>query len=149
MRFLYCLMMLPRQNQYVCPCQGETWNIESCITNMQKLTTLTGLSHGFFWRRGAEKLTSHRCSFIVASDAAFTLIMAGTQWAHSVKMTSYQRRCDVITSHRRWYDVILMLCACWEEGGTGLFLTLYKCPAPSAIPKQFYSNNVSIWIELS
>ena len=35
------------------------------------------------------------------------------QWAHNVKMTSYQRRCDVITSHRRWYDVILMLCACW------------------------------------
>ena len=38
-----------------------------------------------------------------------------TQWAHNVKMTSYQRRCDVITSHRCWYDVILMLCACWEE----------------------------------
>ena len=36
-----------------------------------------------------------------------------SQWAHNVKMTSYQRRCDVITSHRRWYDVILMLCACW------------------------------------
>ena len=35
------------------------------------------------------------------------------QWAHNVKMTSYQRRCDVITSHRRWYDVILMLFACW------------------------------------
>ena len=37
-----------------------------------------------------------------------------TQWAHNVKMTLYQRRCDVITSHRRWYDVILMLFACWE-----------------------------------
>ena len=38
-----------------------------------------------------------------------------TQQAHNVKMTSYQRRCDVITSHRRWYDVILMLCACWVD----------------------------------
>ena len=38
------------------------------------------------------------------------------QRAHNVKMTSYQRRCDVITSHRRWYDVILMLCARWEGG---------------------------------
>ena len=38
-----------------------------------------------------------------------------SQWAHNVKMTSYQRRCDVITSHRRWYDVILMLCACWDS----------------------------------
>ena len=28
-------------------------------------------------------------------------------------MTSYQRRCDVITSHRRWYDIILTLCAHW------------------------------------
>ena len=24
-----------------------------------------------------------------------------TQWAHNFKITSYQRRCDVITSHRR------------------------------------------------
>ena len=39
------------------------------------------------------------------------------QQAHNIKMTSYQRRCDVITSHRRWYDVILTLCAHW--GGLG------------------------------
>ena len=37
-----------------------------------------------------------------------------SQRAHNVKMTPYQCRCDVITSHRRWYDVILMLCACWD-----------------------------------
>ena len=37
-----------------------------------------------------------------------------SQRAQNVKLTSYQRRCDVITSHRRWYDVILMLCACWD-----------------------------------
>ena len=36
-----------------------------------------------------------------------------TQQAHNIKMTSYQRRCDVITSHRRWYDVILTLCVHW------------------------------------
>ena len=36
-----------------------------------------------------------------------------SQWAHNVKMTLYQRRCDVITSHRRWYDIILMR-ACWD-----------------------------------
>ena len=34
--------------------------------------------------------------------------------AHNIKMTSYQRRCDVITSHRRCYDVILTLCAHWN-----------------------------------
>ena len=36
-----------------------------------------------------------------------------TQRAHDVKMTSYQRRCDVMTSHRRRYDVIMTSCACW------------------------------------
>ena len=39
-----------------------------------------------------------------------------SQQAHNIKMTSYQRRCDVITSHRRWYDVILTLCAHWVVG---------------------------------
>ena len=30
-----------------------------------------------------------------------------SQWAYGARMTSYQRRCDVITSHRRLKDVIL------------------------------------------
>ena len=30
-------------------------------------------------------------------------------------MTSYQRRCDVMTSHRRRSDVILTSCACWVK----------------------------------
>ena len=30
-----------------------------------------------------------------------------SQWVFGAKMTSYQRRCDVMTSHRRYYDVIL------------------------------------------
>ena len=29
-----------------------------------------------------------------------------TQWAHNVKMTSYQRRCDVMTSYQRRCDVM-------------------------------------------
>ena len=33
---------------------------------------------------------------------------------HDVKMTSYERRCDVMTSHRRWYDVILTPYAHWD-----------------------------------
>ena len=36
-----------------------------------------------------------------------------SQRAHDVKMTSYQRPCD-ITSHRRRSDVILTSCACWD-----------------------------------
>ena len=42
------------------------------------------------------------------------LIVILAEQAHNIKMTSYQRRCDVITSHRRWYDIILPLCAHWE-----------------------------------
>ena len=36
-----------------------------------------------------------------------------SQQAHNIKMMSYQRQCYVITSHRRWYDIILTLCAHW------------------------------------
>ena len=36
-----------------------------------------------------------------------------SQQAHDVKVTLYGRRCDVITSHRRQYNVISTLCACW------------------------------------
>ena len=46
-----------------------------------------------------------------------------TQRANDVKMTSCQRRCNVITSHRRRYNVILASNARWEvgfiSGGTG------------------------------
>ena len=50
-------------------------------------------------------------------ESACTSTQSGqssSQQAHNIKMTSYQRRCDVITSHRRWYDVILTLCAHWD-----------------------------------
>ena len=36
-----------------------------------------------------------------------------SQWAHDFRSTSYQRRCDVMTSHRRRSDVILTSCARW------------------------------------
>ena len=50
------------------------------------------------------------------------------------KMTSYQRLCDVITSHRRWYDVIfchmpagmLLSMYPWSASGLDLVLLLMK-----------------------
>ena len=33
---------------------------------------------------------------------------------HNVQTTSYSRRCDAITSHRREYDVVLTFCVYWE-----------------------------------
>ena len=36
------------------------------------------------------------------------------QQAHDVYTTSAQRRCNVMTLHRRWGDVVLTSCACWE-----------------------------------
>ena len=36
-----------------------------------------------------------------------------TQQARGVKTTSNRRRCDVMTSHRRWYDVVSRFCAFW------------------------------------
>ena len=36
-----------------------------------------------------------------------------TQQAHNLKTMSYQRQCDVMTSHRRRYDVVLTSYTCW------------------------------------
>ena len=54
-------------------------------------------------------------SYMSLRGLKICVVAISAQWAHNIKMTSYQRRCDVITSHRRWYDVILMLCACWAS----------------------------------
>ena len=35
--------------------------------------------------------------------------------AHDVNITSPQRRCNVMTLHRRWGDVIFTSCARWDE----------------------------------
>ena len=43
----------------------------------------------------------------------FTEYSKAQQQAHDVKMTSYQRWCNVMTSHRRRYDVILSPYAHW------------------------------------
>ena len=44
---------------------------------------------------------------------SFPSVCLFSQRAHDVKMTSYQRRCDVMTSHRVRSDVILTSCAFW------------------------------------
>ena len=56
------------------------------------------------------------CKFMIraSQNKVFNKNLYVTQQTQNVKMTSYQRRCDVITSHQRWYDVILTLCAYWE-----------------------------------
>ena len=46
-----------------------------------------------------------------------TGILEQPQRAHDVIMTSYQRRCGVMTSHRRLSDVIMTSCACWDSSG--------------------------------
>ena len=39
----------------------------------------------------------------------------GSRLEFGAKMTSYRRRCDVITSHQGKYDIIFMSCACWTH----------------------------------
>ena len=39
--------------------------------------------------------------------------LASSQRAHDFNTTSAQRRCNVMTLHRRWGDVVLTSCACW------------------------------------
>ena len=42
------------------------------------------------------------------------VIVALPRQAHDVNITSPQRRCNVMTLHRRWGDVIFTSCARWE-----------------------------------
>ena len=49
-----------------------------------------------------------------------------SQRAHDVIMTPYQRRCNVMTSHRRRFDVILTSSVCWVTTLNLLQLELKK-----------------------
>lgn len=49
-----------------------------------------------------------------------------TQRAHNVEKISYWRRCDLIMSHRRQYDVVTMSCACWVRTDKSLGDTLLR-----------------------
>ena len=44
-----------------------------------------------------------------------------TQRAHDVYTTSAQRRCNVMTLHRHWGDVVLTSCARWGRATSSLF----------------------------
>ena len=48
------------------------------------------------------------------SETAFCMVTS--RRAHDVYTTSAQRRCNVMTLHRRWGDVVLTSCACWDLG---------------------------------
>ena len=52
-------------------------------------------------------LTSKSTAMVV-SGRSFHLI----QQTHNLKTTPYQRRCDIMTSHRRWRSVVSTSCAC-------------------------------------
>ena len=52
------------------------------------------------------------------------------------KMTSYRRRCDVITSHRRSYDVIFTSCARWDKFRNGHIIEINQVMMP---PNFFFS----------
>ena len=53
-------------------------------------------------------------------DSNPPLLMHCPQRAHDVYTTSAQRRCNVMTLHRRWGDVVLTPCACWVGSETFL-----------------------------
>ena len=47
-----------------------------------------------------------------------------SQRAHKVDLTSYWRRCDVMTSHRRQYDIVSTSCACTDVSRVRLRFSL-------------------------
>ena len=95
-----------------------------------------------------------RCAFITllsiiniisGRQAIKTASHSHSQQANNLKTTSYQRQCDVMTSHRRRYDVVLTSCCCWD-------CFLFLCPSPTSWSKaptwrqkRRSSNNNAIW----
>ena len=50
-----------------------------------------------------------------ASLTQETLRIVSSRQVHDINITSPQRRCNVMTLHRRWGDVIFTSCARWGE----------------------------------
>ena len=72
-----------------------------------------------------------------------------SQRAQEVAMTSYRRRCDVITSHRRQFNVFMTSCACWvmklQENDTVViafffFLLLTTASLPISPPSSLFTS---------
>ena len=84
--------------------------VQSYLTNSILCDLFESYSHGDFLESYSRKHTMVRLIARVSYDQL--LLLPLSQRAHDVRMTSYQRRCDVMTSHRRQSDVTLTSCAC-------------------------------------
>ena len=60
-------------------------------------------------------------------------------------MTSYRRRCDVITSHRREYDVTFTSCARWDRTSSAEAVNSgIGVEGPESICEEFHVRGCSI-----
>ena len=84
---------------------SQTENFHSIhVINLYIALMFTGWSHSFHWWNNLTKKKKKKMS-----------VSQWTQQAHDVNITSPQRRCNVMTLHRRWGDVIFTSCARWEQ----------------------------------
>ena len=71
-----------------------------------------------FYNLGARcRCSSLACKVFDIRRSLFTLPfdVIGSKRTHDVYTTSSQRRCNVMTLHRRWGDVVYTSCACLED----------------------------------
>ena len=80
------------------------------LSKMCPVKTLIRLCKCAGW---SESPLAHMFSGVL-SDVAFRIIQDIIQQTHNVTTTSLQRRCNVVTLHRRCNDVPATLCVCWE-----------------------------------
>ena len=74
------------------------------------------VSKGYFCRFYSGLMNTAMSRLAYASSGLYcTLVYSTAQQAHDVYTTSAQRRCNVMTLHRRWGDVVLTPCACTEN----------------------------------
>ena len=85
--------------------------------------------------------TTKQESFYPLGHSAHFYSNLNTQRAHDVNITPPQRRCNVMTLHRRWGDVIFTSCACWVVALLwNLLSTIYE-------NNQYHENYLSIKIQ--
>ena len=77
----------------------------------------------------------------------FYELLLHAQWAHDANTTSAQRRCNVMTLHRRLGDVVLTSCDCW------VIMCLYELILPAVIVEcgylQTLESDSATWLKIS
>ena len=106
--WLLCLVCLPGVSWWL---NGSSSGCHGVVCGLWLWYFLIILTYYFCLGRKESCLLLHVNMSMVGLSVSLCLFLWVSMQAHDVKTTSYRSQCDVMTSHWRWYDVILRLYA--------------------------------------